>query len=222
MPRPSAASTRQRLLAAAAALFAARGYRGASVRAICAHAGIANLAAIAYYYRDKERLFAAVAALPARRLAASIAEFSDPGLPLSAALVRLYRAMLAPLAAGSVEAAAMGAIARCLGEGRRLPRRAMSDVQRHRRAVEALVSRQVPGIGKASCALAADALIALAMQQIARRYHPCRERRQPAVRDVEPLAQRLAGYAAAIIAYERRSCRASRSAALSHPRNRDR
>lgn len=48
--------TPQRLLAAAGPVFAARGFEGATVRDICQRAG-ANLAAINYYFRDKERLY---------------------------------------------------------------------------------------------------------------------------------------------------------------------
>jgi AcrR family transcriptional regulator len=51
--------TRQRLLDAAAAVFAEHGYRSATVRDICARAG-ANIAAVNYHFGDKEGLYAAV------------------------------------------------------------------------------------------------------------------------------------------------------------------
>ncbi len=51
--------TRERLFRAAIAVFAARGYRGATVRAICERAG-ANVAAVNYHFGDKERLYAEV------------------------------------------------------------------------------------------------------------------------------------------------------------------
>ena len=51
--------TRQRLLEAAGEIFAARGYRQATVREICRRAR-ANLAAVNYHFRDKEGLYAAV------------------------------------------------------------------------------------------------------------------------------------------------------------------
>jgi AcrR family transcriptional regulator len=47
---------RQRLLEAAGEIFAERGFDGATVRAISKRAG-ANLAAVNYYFRDKERLY---------------------------------------------------------------------------------------------------------------------------------------------------------------------
>lgn len=51
--------TRQRVLEAAGAVFAERGFRAATVREICQRAK-ANLAAVNYHFGDKERLYAAV------------------------------------------------------------------------------------------------------------------------------------------------------------------
>src|SRR5207253_10208074 len=48
--------TRQRLLDAAARLFAERGFNKVSVREICKEAG-ANVAAVNYYFRDKWGLY---------------------------------------------------------------------------------------------------------------------------------------------------------------------
>lgn len=58
-PITAAPETRQRLLEAAGEIFAARGYRQATVREICRLAQ-ANLAAVNYHFRDKEGLYAAV------------------------------------------------------------------------------------------------------------------------------------------------------------------
>jgi TetR/AcrR family transcriptional regulator, regulator of cefoperazone and chloramphenicol sensitivity len=49
--------TRQSLLNAAAALFAERGFTDVTVREICAKAGVANAAAVNYYFRDKAGLY---------------------------------------------------------------------------------------------------------------------------------------------------------------------
>jgi AcrR family transcriptional regulator len=51
--------TRQRLLEAAGEVFAERGFRNATIREICRQAQ-ANLAAVNYYFGDKESLYAAV------------------------------------------------------------------------------------------------------------------------------------------------------------------
>ncbi len=48
--------TRQRLLEVAGEVFAEQGFRAATVREICKRAG-ANLAAVNYYFRDKENLY---------------------------------------------------------------------------------------------------------------------------------------------------------------------
>jgi len=53
------AQTRERLLEAAAEVFAADGFRNARIQAICRRAG-ANIAAAHYHFGDKEGLYAAV------------------------------------------------------------------------------------------------------------------------------------------------------------------
>jgi AcrR family transcriptional regulator len=49
--------TRERLLQAAGELFAEKGFEGATVREICQRAGAGNIAAVNYYFRDKEHLY---------------------------------------------------------------------------------------------------------------------------------------------------------------------
>jgi AcrR family transcriptional regulator len=51
--------TRDRIIAAAGAVFAERGFRGTTVRQITARAGV-NLAAVNYYFRDKSELYLCV------------------------------------------------------------------------------------------------------------------------------------------------------------------
>ena len=50
-------TTQQRLLEAAGEVFADRGYEAATVREICRRAEVNNLAAVNYYFGDKERLY---------------------------------------------------------------------------------------------------------------------------------------------------------------------
>src|SRR5690349_6688442 len=47
---------RERLLEAAGEIFAEKGFKGATVREIIDRAGV-NIAAVNYYFRDKERLY---------------------------------------------------------------------------------------------------------------------------------------------------------------------
>ena len=49
--------TQYRLLQAAGELFAEKGFEGTTVREICQRAGAGNIAAVNYYFRDKEHLY---------------------------------------------------------------------------------------------------------------------------------------------------------------------
>ena len=73
MTRPERLGTRERLLAAAGAAFAARGYRGAPLREIAERAG-ANLASANYYFGSKQKLYLEVARAEFERLEERLAE----------------------------------------------------------------------------------------------------------------------------------------------------
>src|SRR6476659_8994593 len=60
---------RLRLLDAAGVAFAAQGFAGAPVRDICQAAGV-NIAAVNYYFGDKERLYAEAVKFACERTAA--------------------------------------------------------------------------------------------------------------------------------------------------------
>ena len=68
------ASTRERLLTAASRLFAEHGFRGASVRDICNHAGT-NPGAVSYHFGGKKQLYRAVL----RRATARLADLTPRG-----------------------------------------------------------------------------------------------------------------------------------------------
>jgi AcrR family transcriptional regulator len=53
---PTTDNPRERLLEAAGEIFAEKGFKGATVREIIDRAGV-NIAAVNYYFRDKERLY---------------------------------------------------------------------------------------------------------------------------------------------------------------------
>lgn len=90
--------TRRRLFDAAGALFAEHGFRGASVRQICAHAG-ANLAAVKYHYGSKEALYRAVLVETHRELRDGeplprLADHSEPAEALRAWIGFMLRLLL--------------------------------------------------------------------------------------------------------------------------------
>jgi len=76
---PGQAATREQLLAAAEEVFAAVGFRAATVRDICQRAG-ANIAAVNYHFGDKEALYTEVLQEALRRAK----EKYPPGLGLKA------------------------------------------------------------------------------------------------------------------------------------------
>lgn len=204
-PPTDAASTRQRLLAAAAEIFAEHGFAGASVRDICARAE-ANVAAVNYHFGGKEQLFAEVLRLPLQRLDATIDGFADPALEPTEALARMYRGMLAPLRQSSPEAAAMRVVARSMsGPDAVRPRGDHAVIQRHHGALCALIRRQ--GVPEAAVGPVAGALIGMAMHAIKGRMHG---NDGPAPRMLESdddaaidaLIVRLARYATAVVRTE--------------------
>ncbi|MDP3132522.1 MAG: CerR family C-terminal domain-containing protein [Burkholderiaceae bacterium] len=87
---------RARLLAAAVRLFAEQGYAKASVRQIATAARV-NVAAISYYFGDKQGLYRAAFSEPMGSARDDIALFSDPAMTLRDALQGLYAGFVMPL-----------------------------------------------------------------------------------------------------------------------------
>lgn len=95
-PARAARQTAQdKLLQAATALFADKGFAKTSTREICIAAGV-NVAAIHYHYGDKAGLYKAVLRQPIDAVVAQLAQFDDPAMPLEASLQRFLSAMLSP------------------------------------------------------------------------------------------------------------------------------
>jgi AcrR family transcriptional regulator len=88
------------LLDAAAAVFAARGFRDATVREICRAAG-ANVAAVSYHFGDKARLYAAALRETGRRAEAIAdpAAEAGPRQPAARRLERFVRSLLSRILA---------------------------------------------------------------------------------------------------------------------------
>jgi AcrR family transcriptional regulator len=97
--------THQRLLEAAEEIFAEKGFKAASIRAICQRAG-ANIAAINYYFGDKERLYIETVKYANRGCSAG-APFPDwspdtpPGQKLREFIRVMVERVLAPQSAAS-------------------------------------------------------------------------------------------------------------------------
>lgn len=85
------AQAREQLIAQATRIFAAKGFAAASTREICEAAGV-NVAAIHYYFGDKEGLYRAVLEVPIVEMTDAFGRFDDPRLPFAEAM----RMFLAP------------------------------------------------------------------------------------------------------------------------------
>ncbi|QSB00470.1 CerR family C-terminal domain-containing protein [Methylomonas sp. EFPC1] len=90
---------RSRLVMAALRLFAEKGYKAASTREICEAAG-ANISAIRYYFGDKAGLYRAAFFEPMgdARCGSDVAAYAD--LPLPEVLTRFFGEFLEPLKEG--------------------------------------------------------------------------------------------------------------------------
>lgn len=91
--RPGANDTREQILAAARAEFAAKGFGAATTRSIADTAGV-NVALLAHYFGSKKQLFAATLELPAlareRLVEALQTEVADPAEALTSAYLGLW------------------------------------------------------------------------------------------------------------------------------------
>ncbi len=87
----TAADTRERLLAAAADVFAERGYDGTRVADIAAVAGVSNGALYAHFDSKAELLVAALRAHGQRQLADMVA--AEPGRPITDVLLEVGRGL---------------------------------------------------------------------------------------------------------------------------------
>jgi TetR/AcrR family transcriptional regulator, regulator of cefoperazone and chloramphenicol sensitivity len=90
---------RERLLLAALRLFADQGFARTSTREIAQAAG-ANVAAIRYYFGDKEGLYRAAYTEPMHRARNDLSVYEQPGLDMHAALGLFIGSFLEPMKLG--------------------------------------------------------------------------------------------------------------------------
>jgi TetR/AcrR family transcriptional regulator, regulator of cefoperazone and chloramphenicol sensitivity len=100
-PRTHGEQARQRLLDAALRLFANKGFAKTSTREIAQAAG-ANIAAIRYYFTDKEGLYRAAFTEPMGSAKDDIALFDAASLSLHDALAGLFHGFTEPLKQGEL------------------------------------------------------------------------------------------------------------------------
>lgn len=87
--RPGPSSTRQAVLDAARARFAAEGFAATTIRLVAADAGV-DASQVMQFFRSKDELFAAVMAVPASALERFGTAFEGPGEGLGERVVRAY------------------------------------------------------------------------------------------------------------------------------------
>lgn len=181
--RPGAPDTRADILAAARALFAARGFGGTTIRAVAAEAGV-DPALVHHYFGSKADLFVASLALPVdpravlapvadgdvdgaaeRLLRTMLAVWDDPDHRL--ALVATVRALLDPsgprLFADGFLAVVIGPLGRALGIDH--PDRRM-----------ALVASQVVGVLLLRYLLEVEPLASMPAESVVATYAPTVQR----------------------------------------------
>jgi len=86
-------TARERILGAAEALFAERGFRGATIEAIAAAAGV-NRALLYYYFESKEDVYERLAEKGVNAFRAILDALPGPGTPVGERLAPLIRAYL--------------------------------------------------------------------------------------------------------------------------------
>jgi len=210
-PPDRGAQAREALIAHGTRIFAAKGYAAASTREICQAAG-ANVAAIHYYFGDKEGLYRAVLTAPIAAIADQFDGFDDPALSFEQAIRRVLRPFVAM--ALDVDADALHVQRLHLREALE-PSPVFRDVVDRiilplHNALAALLARQC-GIAKADEGIHQ---LAFAMTAMANDYCMSREfirllAPQVLKRDgaAERILDQLVGYSAALLAFEI-ACRA--------------
>ncbi|MDP9902497.1 CerR family C-terminal domain-containing protein [Variovorax ginsengisoli] len=214
--RSDGIEARGRLLHAALRLFAEKGFAKTSTREIAQAAG-ANVAAISYYFGDKAGLYAATFCEPMGGTAADvIALFDVPGMPVEESLHRFMLAYTEPLKLGEVVGYCMRLHMRELLE----PTQQFStEIDRdvrgpHEALVRVLCRHLALDVPDDDVHRLALSIAGLAMQLFVMR--DIVDALQPSLlgspQDIDAWAQRLLGYALAMVASEAARRRATPAA----------
>jgi TetR/AcrR family transcriptional regulator, regulator of cefoperazone and chloramphenicol sensitivity len=157
-------SPRQRVLKVACQVFAQRGFDGTHIREICELAGV-NIAALCYYFRSKEGLYAAVQAEARQKLSGA------PALPLhdhagASAQERLQAAIESLFAKLSADSAWVAHLLACeLADNTNTSRGMVGDALRPHLVLIETIIREAAGrhVDHDSLRLAAHALVSQCM-----------------------------------------------------------
>lgn len=216
--RADGIDARQRLLAAGLRLFAERGFGKTSVRALAQDAQV-NIGAISYYFGDKEGLYRALFVEPPIGGHPHHAEaFADPSLSLPQALRRFFADFLAPLKlAGDEVRMVMKLHFREMAEPTGAWECALdTDIRPQHEAMQRLLVRAL-GLRRADADVQR---LAIAIAGLAVHVFVFRDGVQTLApqllaspRAIDTMAERLAGYASAMVDGER----ARRAAARAEP-----
>lgn len=203
--------TRRRIIEAAAAVFAEKGFHRASTRSICARAGV-NAASVNYHFRSKAELYAQVVrGSSARMLAVARPDAPDDAADLPTRLRRYVASVFVDPAADPEAGATEALRARILAWEMLEPTGVVEDLRRDAVAPHLEILRAIvrDGLGPAAAEgdvdVVAMAIVgqAVVLHHVAPLFPALAEAvaTDPAVR--ERTIDRLASFAAGIIAAER-------------------
>lgn len=204
--RSDGAEARSRLLYAALALFAEKGFAKTSTREIAAAAGT-NIASISYYFGDKAGLYAATFTEPmGGAMPDFIAMYEAPGLPIAEALRIFMAGYLEPLKHGDIVRQCMRLHLReMLEPSSQWATEVERDIKAPHQAMVRLLARHLGARVDDDIHRLAFAVIGLAMQPYVTRdfIDAIRPGLLRGPRAVDQWAERLAGMALALVGAER-------------------
>lgn len=210
--RSDGQEARAQLLGAALALFAEHGFANTSTRAIAQAAGV-NLAAIRYYFGDKAGLYAACFAEPMGGNAGDLTHLYDaPDLPVAEALRRFLTSYVEPLKQGEIVRQCMRLHMReMLEPTSQWAQEVERDIKGPHLALVTILARHLDVRADDDLHRLAFAITGLALQLFV--THDMISAIQPSLMrsaaDIDRWAERLVGYALALVEAEQSRRRAA-------------